>query len=63
MRVRNHRRKVLDVVKRGVAGRLEGVSKDDAFRLQQEIEVITDTVIKELNKLLERKESEILSIQ
>ena len=63
VRVRNHRRKVLDVVKRGVAGRLEGVSKDDAFRLQQEIEVITDTVIKELNKLLERKESEILSIQ
>ncbi len=63
VRIRNHRRKVLDVVKRGVAGRLEGVSKDDAFRIQQEIEAMTDTVIKELNKLSEKKESEIMSVQ
>jgi ribosome recycling factor len=63
VRIRNHRRTVLDIVKQGVAGKLDGVSKDDAFRIQQEIETMTDIVIKELNKLSEKKESEILSVQ
>ena len=63
VRIRNHRRTVLDIVKQGVAGKLDGVSKDDAFRIQQEIEVMTDIVIKELNKISEKKESDILSVQ
>jgi ribosome recycling factor len=63
VRIRNHRRTVLDIVKQGVAGKLDGVSKDDAFRNQQEIEAMTDIVIKEINKLLEKKESDIMSVQ
>ena len=63
VRIRNQRRTVLDIVKQGVAGKLDGVSKDDAFRIQQEIEAMTDLVIKELNKLLEKKESDIMSVQ
>lgn len=63
VRIRNHRRAVLDIVKQGVAGKLDGVSKDDAFRTQQEIEMMTDTVIKELNKISEKKEADIMSVQ
>jgi ribosome recycling factor len=62
VRIRNHRRTVLDIVKQGVAGKLDGVSKDDAFRVQQDIDAMTDVVIKELNKLLEKKESDIMSV-
>jgi ribosome recycling factor len=62
VRIRNHRRSVLDTVKQGVAGKLEGVSKDDAFRVQQDIETMTDVVVKELNKLCEKKESDIMSV-
>jgi ribosome recycling factor len=62
IRIRNHRRSALEVVKKGVAGKLEGISKDDAFRVQQEIEALTDVVIKELNKVLEKKEQDILSV-
>ena len=63
VRIRNQRRTVLDIVKQGVAGKLDGVSKDDAFRIQQEIEAMTDIVIKELNKISEKKESDIMSVQ
>jgi ribosome recycling factor len=62
VRIRNHRRSVLDTVKQGVAGKLEGVSKDDAFRVQQDIETMTDVVVKELNKLCEKKENDIMSV-
>jgi ribosome recycling factor len=62
VRIRNNRRAALDIVKKGVAGKLDGVSKDDAFRVQQEIESMTDVVIKELNKVLEKKENDIMSV-
>ena len=62
IRIRNNRRSALEVVKKGVSGKLEGVSKDDAFRVQQEMEAMTDVVIKELNKVLEKKEQDILSL-
>jgi ribosome recycling factor len=62
VRIRNQRRKALEVVKKGVAGKLEGVSKDDAFRVQQEIEAMTDVVIKELKKVLDKKEEDILHV-
>ena len=61
-RVRQVRRKVLTPVKQGVAGKLEGVSKDDAFRLQQEIETMTDKVLQDLNKAAEEKHNSIMAI-
>lgn len=61
-RIRKNRRTALDVVKQGVAGKLEGVSKDDAFRVQQEIEAITDAVIKDLNQVAEKKHNDIMAV-
>jgi ribosome recycling factor len=61
-RIRKVRRKALDVVKQGVAGKLEGVSKDDAFRVQKELEVLTDQVIQSLNDSAEKKHESIMSV-
>jgi ribosome recycling factor len=61
-RIRKNRRQALDVVKQGVAGKLEGVSKDEAFRVQQEIEAMTDVVIKELNQVADNKHKDIMSV-
>jgi ribosome recycling factor len=61
-RIRKVRRKALDVVKQGVAGKLEGVSKDDAFRVQKEVEALTDQVIQSLNDLAEKKHESIMSV-
>ena len=61
-RVRQVRRKVLTPVKQGVAGKLEGISKDDAFRLQQEIESMTDRVLQELNQAAEEKHNSIMAV-
>lgn len=61
-RIRKNRRTALDIVKQGVAGKLEGVSKDDAFRVQQEVEAVTETVINELNQVAEKKHKDIFSV-
>jgi ribosome recycling factor len=61
-RIRKNRREALDIVKQGVAGKLEGVSKDEAFRVQQEIEAMADVVIKELNQVADNKHKDILSV-
>jgi ribosome recycling factor len=61
-RVRKVRRKALDVVKQGVAGKLDGVSKDDAYRVQKEVEVLTDQVIQSLNDAAEKKHESIMSV-
>jgi ribosome recycling factor len=61
-KVRNLRRKVLDVVKQGVAGKLEGVSKDDAFRVQKEIESVTEDAIQKLNEVSQTKHDSIMSV-
>jgi ribosome recycling factor len=61
-RIRKVRRKALDVVKQGVAGKLEGVSKDDAFRVQKEVETLTDQVIQSLNDSAEKKHESIMSV-
>jgi ribosome recycling factor len=61
-RVRSVRRKVMDKVKKGVAGKLEGVSKDDAFRLQQDIESLTQESVAKLNEAAKQKHDEILKV-
>jgi ribosome recycling factor len=61
-RIRKVRRKALDVVKQGVAGKLDGVSKDDAFRVQKEVEALTDQVIQSLNDSAEKKHESIMSV-
>lgn len=61
-RVRKVRRKTLDVVKQGVAGKLEHVSKDDAFRVQKEVEELADKVVHTLNDLTEKKHETIMAV-
>lgn len=61
-RIRQNRRKAMDIVKQGVAGKLEGVSKDDAFRIQQDIEDATEKVVQELNAVAEKKHKEIVTV-
>jgi ribosome recycling factor len=61
-RIRKVRRIVLDVVKQGVAGKLEGISKDDAFRVKTEIESTTDQVIHTLNEAADKKHASIMQV-
>jgi ribosome recycling factor len=62
MRLRNVRSKSLKVVKQGVAGHLEGISKDDAFRVQEEVEKISEDMISRINSLSEEKEKSVMQI-
>lgn len=61
-RIRKVRRNMMEPVKQGVAGKLEGISKDDAFRLQEEIESLTDTMIRELNAVADTKHKTIMTV-
>ena len=57
--VRNIRRDLNDQTK---ADKKEGLSEDEAKRLDGEVQKITDASIETIDKLLETKESEILEI-
>jgi ribosome recycling factor len=61
--IRQVRRKAMDVTKKGVAGKLEHVSKDDAFRVQQEVEAATEEAIHELNRAAEEKHNSIMAVE
>ena len=61
-RVHQTRNKAMAVVKKGVAGQLEHVSKDDAFRVQNEIEKIKDAAITEINALTDAKNEDIMRV-
>jgi ribosome recycling factor len=61
-RLRNIRRAALAVVKQGKDGKLEGISKDDAFRVQKEVDIVMETVTKQLNDMLEQKQASIMSV-
>ena len=61
-RIRDVRRNALNIVKKGLAGKLEHVSKDDAFRVQQELESVTDECIHKLNDAADKKEKDIMTV-
>ncbi|KAL7560134.1 hypothetical protein ACA910_013147 [Epithemia clementina (nom. ined.)] len=60
-KVRKIRRKHMDKIKQGMAGRLEHVSKDEASRANTELEKITDDAMKKINELAEKKHEKIMS--
>lgn len=60
-RVRNMRRKALDTVKLGKEGKLEGISKDDAFRVAKEIDAVVEEVTKLINDAVHDKEASIMA--
>lgn len=59
-RIRQIRREAMDVVKKGKDGKLEGVSKDDAFRVGKEIESVTEEVLTALNVIVEKKQMSVM---
>jgi ribosome recycling factor len=62
VRLRKMRGKSLKVVKQGVAGHLEHISKDEAFRVQQELEKVAEDMIGRINSLSEEKEKAVMQI-
>lgn len=61
-KIRNVRRQAMEKVKQGVAGKLEGVSKDEAFRVQKEIESVTEEAIQKLNDASSQKHDSIMNV-
>jgi len=61
-RVRRIRRAAQDVVKKGKDGKLEGVSKDDAFRVGKDIDSVTEEVVTLLNRKVEEKQDSVMAV-
>ena len=59
-RVRKIRRSAMDVIKKGKDGKLEGISKDDAFRLGKDVESVTEEVLSVLNDIVEKKQKSVM---
>ena len=61
-RVNQTRNKAIAVTKQGMAGRLDHVSKDDAFRIHEAIEKAKDAALLEINALADKKADDILKL-
>jgi ribosome recycling factor len=61
-RLRQVRRKAMDVIKKGKDGKLEGISKDDAFASGKEIENITEQVMDKLKAVVDEKMNSIMAV-
>ncbi|KAL7545606.1 hypothetical protein ACHAWF_008950, partial [Thalassiosira exigua] len=59
-RVRNIRRKANDVVNKGKQGKLEGISKDDAFRVGKDLDSVTEEVLSFLKEMVESKQKSVM---
>lgn len=61
-RVRNVRRSAMDVIKQGMVGKLEGISKDEAFRASQTLESATDEIVKKVTAAEKDKQQSIMDV-
>ena len=61
-RIRKMRRKAQDKVKLGKDGKMEGISKDDAFRVAKEIDAVVDEVTKLINDAVQEKEESVMAV-
>jgi ribosome recycling factor len=59
-RIRMIRRNAMDIVKKGKDGKLEGISKDDAFRVGKDVESVTEEVLSLLNVIVEKKQKSVM---
>ena len=48
------------MVKKGKDGKLEGISKDDAFRVGKDVEGVTEEVLAVLNDIVEKKQKSVM---
>ena len=60
-KIRNIRRTAHEIVKKGQLGKLEGTSKDDAFRVGKEVEAVTEEAIDWINRMIENKQRSVLA--
>ncbi len=61
-RLRQVRRKAMDIVKKGKDGKLAGISKDDAFATGKDIETVTETVMEQLKQIVDEKMDSIMAV-
>jgi ribosome recycling factor len=61
-RLRQVRRKAMDVIKKGKDGKLEGISKDDAFASGKEIDNIAEHVMDKLKAIIDEKMNSIMAV-
>lgn len=59
-RIRKIRRSAMDIVKKGKDGKLEGISKDDAFRVGKEVDSVTEEVLSVLNDIVDKKQKSVM---
>mmetsp|Transcript_13768 Transcript_13768/g.20459 ORF Transcript_13768/g.20459 Transcript_13768/m.20459 type:complete len:357 (+) Transcript_13768:44-1114(+) len=59
-RIRKIRRSAMDIVKKGKDGKLEGISKDDAFRVGKEVDSVTEAVLSVLNGIVDKKQKSVM---
>ena len=51
----------MNIIKKGTDGKLEGISKDDAFRLGKDVESITEEVLGVLNDIVAKKQNSVMN--
>lgn len=61
-KIRRVRRRYNNIIKSGKEGKLDGVSKDDVYRVAQEIDDVTDQAVKKLNDITENKHQSIMDV-
>mmetsp|Transcript_41028 Transcript_41028/g.86209 ORF Transcript_41028/g.86209 Transcript_41028/m.86209 type:complete len:365 (+) Transcript_41028:96-1190(+) len=59
-RVRKIRRGAMDVINKGKQGKLDGISKDDAFRVGKDVESVTEEVLAVLKDIVEKKQKSVM---
>ena len=61
-RIRQVRRKAMDLVKKGKDGKIPGVSKDDAFANGKEIDTVAESMNETLKEIVEKKMDSIMAV-
>jgi ribosome recycling factor len=61
-RIRDVRRKAMDVVKKGKDGKLAGISKDDAFASGKDVDAVTEEVTATLKSIVDAKMDSIMAV-
>lgn len=61
-RIRKVRRNAQQVIKLAKDGKMEGISKDDAFRVAKIIDTSTDNAISLINETIEKKKESVLTL-
>lgn len=59
-RIRKIRRSAMDIVKKGKDGKLDGISKDDAFRVGKDVDAVTEEVLSVLNEIVDKKQKSVM---